>query len=277
MALSEIGDILREVKRLDDKSLLVEVHLIEAKTHHAVRNIPKARAALTACRTAANSIYIGPELQADIDQQAGILAAEDKDFRTAFSYFYEAFEGLHSMNDPYTKVPLKYMMLAKILSDHPDDVFALALTKNALKYSGPNIEAMKAVASAYKERSLLKYEEALAQYKDEIVEDPFVSKHLRSLAEKLLERNLMRFIEPFSCVEIAHLAQLIGLPIERVEMKLSQMVLDKILVGTLDAGKGVLVIYDEQESDKAYECAMKVVGGLSTVVDALQKRAEKVR
>lgn len=163
------SQLLQELKKMDDKALLVEVQLLESKTYHALSNLPKARAALTSARTTANAIYCPPKLQAALDMQSGespvitwasylfcaddplkvrgcspvwscdvcpvhhdglavdsnppavvstagiIHAAEEKDWKTAYSYFFEAFEGYDSIDSPRAITALKYMLLCKIV------------------------------------------------------------------------------------------------------------------------------------------------------------------
>lgn len=51
-------------------------------------------------------------------------------------------------------------------------------------------------------------------------------------------------------MELDHVAELIKLPVDKVELKLSQMILDKKLLGILDQGRGQLIIYEEATGDK---------------------------
>ena len=114
-ALPLINDLLRELKKLDDKMILTEVHLLESRVNHAISNFPKAKAALTSARTSANAIYCPPTLQAQLDLQSGVLHAEDKDYTTAYSYFFETLEGFAAQEDPRAPAALKYMLLCKIM------------------------------------------------------------------------------------------------------------------------------------------------------------------
>lgn len=96
--------------------MLVESQLIESKVYHALENLPKSKAALTSVKTTANSIYVVPLLQAEIDMMSGLIAVDEKDYTTAYSYFYETFEGYRSMNDPSAGVAFKFMLFSKIMN-----------------------------------------------------------------------------------------------------------------------------------------------------------------
>merc|ERR1711991_92884 len=268
-ALELLAKILREVKRLDDKQLQVEIQLLESRVQHALRNTPKARSALTAARTAANSIYCPPLMQAEIDMQAGVLHAEEGDYKTAYSYFYECFEGYALQDNALALSALKYMLLCKIMTGNSDDINQILTNKAALRYSGRQIDAMRAVAVAYKERSLSQFASVQKEFEAEIAGDVVVNAHLAELYSQLLEQNLLRLIEPYSCVEIAHIAKLINLPDNQVERKLSQMILDKRFHGVLDAANGFLHIWGDAPEEQAFSATLETIGQMNKVVTSL--------
>eukprot|EP00794_Sanderia_malayensis_P003666 gene3666-4183_t len=275
-ALQLCARLLKELKKLDDKALLVEVQLNESKTYHALNNVPKSRAALTSARTTANAIYCPPKLQASLDLQSGILHAEENDFKTAYSYFYEAFEGYDSIDNPKAVIALKYMLLSKIMLNVPEDVQSIVSGKLALRYAGKQIDAMKSIATASQNRSLLECQNNLNVYKNELSADPIIRRHFDKLYDNLLEQNLCRIIEPFSRVQVEHIASIIKLALNVVEKKLSQMILDKKLNGILDQGSGVLIIFDDTPVDKTYANSLEIVQNMGKVVDALYNKAKKL-
>ncbi|KAL7008201.1 26S proteasome regulatory subunit rpn6 [Cystobasidiomycetes sp. EMM_F5] len=272
-----IESLLRELKRLDDKMILTEVHLLESRVNHALANLPKARAALTSARTAANAIYCPPILQAQLDLQSGVLHAEEKDYKTGYSYFFEALEGLSSQDDPRASRALKYMLLCKIMLSLPEDVEAIIASKLAKRYIGPDVDAMKAVAAAHEHRSLEEYQDALKTHKSQLSDDPIIRNHLAALYDTLLEQNLVRVIEPYSRVEIDYVAELVKQPVAMVESKLSQMILDKVFHGILDQGAGCLIVFDEPQEDKTYDTALETFKQVGQVVDSLYAKAAKRR
>mmetsp|Transcript_2711 Transcript_2711/g.8091 ORF Transcript_2711/g.8091 Transcript_2711/m.8091 type:complete len:448 (+) Transcript_2711:63-1406(+) len=276
-ALELLTRLLAEVKKLDDKLLLVEICLIACRTHYALQNIPKAKAELTAAKTNANAIHCPPLLQAEIDVWSGVVAAREKDFRTAFSYFYEAFEAFNSAeNEEKARTSLKYMLLTKIMIGRPQETGPIISSKSGLKYTGAAIDAMAAVASAHQERCLKRFEAVLEQYKAQLAEDPIISHHLTDLNETLLEQNVLRILEPFSRVEIAHVAELIELPLQRTQAKLSEMILDQKLNGTLDQGVGVLIVFEQEQVRSTYDNALKTIRNTSEVLDTLYGMAKEV-
>jgi 26S proteasome regulatory subunit N6 len=302
-ALALLAPLLSEVKRLDDKLMLVEVHLLESRAHATLRNLPKARAALTAARSAANSVYVPPSLQAEIDGQSGGLHADERDYKTAFSYFYEAFEARAALaggsgasvggsasghappaaaGDPATAAAtaaLASMLLCKVMTGDPADVPGLIAAKAGVRFAGPAVDALAAVATAAADRSLEGLAAARAAYPAHLDGDPFIGSHLARLADGLLQSNLLRLAEPFSRVQVGHLASLIGLPHGVVLAKLSQMILDGACAGTLDSEADCLELFEEggpEAEGGAYAAAADAFAALGGAVDALAARAAKV-
>jgi len=300
-ALAVVDPLLVELKRLDDKQLLAEVHLVECGIHHGLRGTRKARAALTSSRTCANAIYVPPALQARIDTMSGVLHCEEGDYNTAHSYFLEAFEQLDQRSDDKgvreRAMPcLKYMMLCRILEglsnalnlgskggigakvDKSELLVTSAISaKSAVKYAGPDIEAMTAIGHAATSRSLSQYETVLSKYPQQLQDDTLVRHHLDALRTRLLESNLMRIVEPYSVVEIEHVANLMGMPTADVDRHLSRMILDGRFRGTLDQGRGRLLVHEDGGADKAIENGLGVIKNMDDIVTSLFSRCRGLR
>lgn len=93
-------------------------------------------------------------LQAEIDLQSGVLNAEERDFKTAYSYFFEAFEQYNNLKNPKALRTLKYLLLCKVMSDNSSEVPSIIASKSGLNYSSPDLDAMRLVAEARTQSSL---------------------------------------------------------------------------------------------------------------------------
>jgi 26S proteasome regulatory subunit N6 len=91
-ALEICNKVIYDLKRYEDNLGLIQLLLLESKIYYATNGISKAKASLTSVKTLVTKVYVEPKLQANIDMHAGILAAYEKDFNLAYSYFFEAFD-----------------------------------------------------------------------------------------------------------------------------------------------------------------------------------------
>ena len=78
--------------------------------------------------------------------------------------------------------------------------------KGGLKWTGEEIDALVAVASASADRSLEAFQSVLADDHHRRVlsaeHDALVNNQLDLLYNTLLEENLLKIIEPYTCVEV---------------------------------------------------------------------------
>lgn len=217
-------------------------------------------------------------LQAEIDLMSGYISADEKDYNTAYSYFYETFEGYRSMNEiELAGVAFKFMLFSKVMSKQPDDTLNLINSSVSLKFQNREVEAMKSVAQAAKQQNLLMFEKCKQVYEYELLTDPVIKRHFTYLYNTLLEDNLKKIIEPYDEVQIDYIAKTIGLPMDRILQKLSEMILDEVIKGTLDQGRNCLIIFEQQENPELFENAIETLTNLDAVVDSLYEKTQKYK
>ncbi|KAF8647980.1 hypothetical protein AX14_008830, partial [Amanita brunnescens Koide BX004] len=185
--------------RLDDEMILTEVHLLESAQRHRGSGESKGCAVL--------------------ELQSGVLHAEGKDYTSAYSYFFEAFEDSSSQGDEEgALVAFKYMLLCKVMLNLLEDVTSLLTIKLALKYANlREVESMRAIVRAHQEQNLVEFERVLRDYKDELSSDLTIRSHLAALYDSLPEQNLLRIIKPYSVIEIDYVAETVGQARQAVE------------------------------------------------------------
>ena len=273
-ALEICNKVIFDLKRYEDNLGLIQLLLLESKIHYATNGISKAKATLTSVKTLVTKVYVEPKLQANIDMHAGILAAYEKDFNLAYSYFFEAFD---VYNIPTKKKKNKglrafqYMILSKIVGDHLDEVNNVVLSKQGKDYYGKEVEALRSIETAIREKSIKLLKENIEKNK-EYFSDPVIRYHIDNLNNDLLEKNLIKIIKPYSVVEIDFVAKTIGLSYDDVLNKLRQMILDKKINGILDQGNGSLIIYEPETSNPYLGKSIETFKNLEKVVEALDKK-----
>ena len=61
---------------------------------------------------------------------------------------------------------------------------------------------------------------------------------------------------------------------ERILQKLSEMILDEVIRGTLDQGRNCLIIFDEPENTELYDNALDTFKNVDGVIDSLYEKTQ---
>ena len=91
------------------------------------------------------------------DSKGQFEYSREKDYKTSYSYFVEAFEQFDSVEDPRALNALKYMLVFDIILNKIDDVDKILSGTTGVKYRGLALDAIKAISVANKNRSILDF------------------------------------------------------------------------------------------------------------------------
>eukprot|EP00834_Sanchytrium_tribonematis_P007403 NODE_663_length_4918_cov_0.396140.p2 type:complete len:267 gc:universal NODE_663_length_4918_cov_0.396140:681-1481(+) len=168
-SLSQIQSILHDLKKLDDKPLLIQIYIQQSISYYHLNNIQNSKTSLISAKTLSQSIYIPPSLQLQLDNQSGLVHLLNKEYTIAYSYFYESVEQLHHLGKE-NQPQLNYLILCQIMSGE------YAINNKYLhdganeKKTTENVKSLQCqgllkIAESCVSRSLNTFNDALHQYK----------------------------------------------------------------------------------------------------------------
>lgn len=173
-------------------------------------------------------------------------------------------------------IPLKYMLLCKVLEENNrKEINNILCENNKLNYvSHKEIQILLDISKSYENRSLDIFEKIIKNSLFLINIDKVIYNYLKELYELLLEKNILKIIEAYSCIDLHYIGQKLNLDINKIISKLSEMILDKKLNGTLDQNVGILILYDDMPETKMYQNVLDIINNLTESVDILYEKAQ---
>ena len=279
LAKEMIDPIIIDAQAIDDKPLLIESQLLEAKILCSWQDWGKAKASLSSCRAAGSKIYVAPALQAEIEAVSGIIHLAEKDYPIACSYFIESLEGFHQQGDKAKAArQFRHLLISKILLDNMGECQSFVEGKHGEQYArfDPTSLALLDIFEAYKQKSLVALSGALSGQGESLKRDPVVFSQLETLYGQLLEKNIFKLILPYSRIELSRLSSKLQVAEEIVERKLCEMILDQKLRGSIDQDRGILILLEEEKKSEIFESSLEIMRNMDSAVDALFLRAKKL-
>ena len=158
-ALTRIDSILLELKKLDDKQLLLQIYIQQSRAYYHLKSTPKSKGALVAAKTLSHQMYVPPTVQLQLDEQSGLVHLLDKEYTIAYSYFYETVEQLHHLNKDVQQ-HLSWLVLTQIMNN--DLVIS---NKYIIDNKDERIVGLLKIAKACQDRILHDFDASLQSHK----------------------------------------------------------------------------------------------------------------
>lgn len=262
LCLEKINEVSKELKKYDDKNNLISLYIYESRAYYALSDTSRARAALTSARALAVSAACPPRQQAQIELLNGMYLSDESSYSTAISYFIEALEGfIHDGIMDQARVALRYILLGKIMAAYYKGAADRSVDKeirNILESKHASVvrdddcvNILMQVLSACSKRDLNLYNKILCENRAIIEADQYIYRHLKLLYDILLDKNILKIIEPYSHVKIQFIAKKLEFSEAVIEGRLRRMIMDKDINGTLDHVTQCLILYaDAPELDE---------------------------
>lgn len=248
--LDKIMVVLKELKKYDDKNNLISLYVCESKAYYELMDFSKAKSSLTSARALAVSSACRPQLQAQIDMLNGMYLSDEKSFDTAISYFIESLEGFLQDKIIFdAKIALRYIVLNKILLGKYEDIpafLSLKIVKNIKE--DQIVDLLCEVANTCKKRDLKAYNKLLTTNSIILDTDLYIKRHLMYLYNILLDKNILKIIEPYSHIRVNFISSKLHLSEDLIESKLRKMILDKKITGILDHDTQCLILLESEKT-----------------------------
>ena len=209
---------------------------------------------------------------------SGFINGMEKDYVTAASYFYEAFENYYSLNMKNELITaLKYLILMKLMQKRIGDIEILMVNKHIVIHSdNTNIVALNEIAKAFEKRNVDEYNKTIKKYTNELLNDEFIKENLDMLYNELLQENICRILEPYSSIELSHISKLINIDVYQIEKILRLMIIENKINGIIDQNRGILILHEDIDSNRILSAGISLIGELNKLVDTLNEKAVKV-
>lgn len=273
--LELIVETAKALKKADDKLGLVKLYYLESRVYYELKNLARAKSSLVLSRSTSTLVYCPSGMQAKIDLLNGMYIADEKDYKTAYSYVIEALDGFDLSKSEDVVTCARYLIMFRVLEGKTSEAEELLKNKIVGKYvDDEGVQMLMRITEAVNRRDLKGCNDIINRHIHLVEKDAFMVEHLMHLCDTLIDSNILKVIEPYSEVGVDFIGNVLGFDEATIENRLRRMILDKRIVGSLDQETKCLVVKKagaEKGSDKE---VVEILETLSDVANSISSASQ---